>query len=269
MLPRGMLRLARSEALVLARSHRLLVTGILTLTLGLGACSDREEKPAAGQDEAASGASVPAPAAPRGDPSDVRGLLAAARAYAEGGCATARRKLDYCAACETAEQKPLRDLLLAYCREREAPGEARALYEAIITSYPNTEAAVTAIMRVRQIDAAALPPLSDYAGPKPTPLQRPGPAYPTLAESAGIEGSVRLRFDVREDGGVTNVRVIESTPPLLFDSVALYAVSGWEYQPGQAAESQQITLRFDLTEEDVAAGKQAAGEPAAPGEAAK
>jgi protein TonB len=116
---------------------------------------------------------------------------------------------------------------------------------------------------VRQIDAAVLPPLSDYAGPRPTPLERPGPAYPTLAESAGIEGKVRVRFDVREDGGVTNVRVIESTPPLLFDSVALYAVSSWAYEPGRAAESQQITLRFDLPDEEVAAGSAPDGEAAA------
>jgi TonB family protein len=270
MLPLGMLRSARWEALVLARSHRLLVTGIaLTLSFGLGACSADKEKPAAAQEEAAHGASSSAPPAPRGDPNDTRDLLAAARSYAENGCATARRELEYCAACETAEQKPLRDLLLAYCREREAPSGARALYEAIITDYPNTEAAVTAIMRVRQIDAAELPPLGDYAGPKPTPLERPEPAYPTLAQSAGIEGRVRLRFDVRDDGGVTNVRVIESVPPLLFDAVALYAVSSWEYEPGRAAESQQITLRFDLSDEEVAAGKRAAGEPAAPGEAAK
>jgi TonB family protein len=270
-----MLRSCRSEALVSARSHRLLIAGIaLTLTFGLGACGEDEEKPAAGQENAAAegkaqGAGGSAPATSSGDPSDTSGLVAAARAYAEEGCATARRELEYCAACETTEQKPLRDLLLAYCREREAPGEARALYEAIITSHPDTEAAVTAIMRVRQIDAAELPPLGDYAGPKPTPLERPGPAYPTLAESAGIEGKVRVRFDVREDGGVTNVRVVDSTPPLLFDSVALYAVSSWEYQPGQAAESQQITLRFDLTDEEVAAGKRATGEPSATGEAAK
>jgi len=251
---------------VSARSHRLLFTGIaLTLTFALGACGDDKAKPPADQEETAPGAG----SATAGDPSDTRNLVAAERAYAESGCATARRELEYCAACESAEQKPQRDLLLAYCREREASAEARSLYEAIITSYPNTEAAVTAIMRVRQIDAAELPPLSDYTGPRPTPIKRPEPAYPTLAQSAGIEGKVRLRFDVREDGGVTNVRVIESTPPLVFDAVALYAVSSWEYQPGHAAESQQITLRFDLSDEEVAAGKQAAGEPAAPGEAAK
>jgi TonB family protein len=198
--------------------------------------------------------------APVGLASGASSLIAATREYASNGCAAARRRLELCAACDSAEQKPMRDLLLAYCREREAPSEARALYEGIITDHPDTEASVTAIMRVRQLDAAELPRLSEYAGPKPTPIDRPQPAYPTLAENAGLEGKARVRFDVRADGSVGNVRVVESTPPLLFDAVALYSVSSWKFEPGQAAESQQITLRFDLGDEQVAEAQAAAGE---------
>jgi TonB family protein len=247
--------------------RRRLVPASLALALALAGCGKDEAQPAA-----ASAATPPsaAPAAtPSVDASDTRTLLSATLAFAEGNCSVVRRKLEVCAACETPEQKPKRDLLLAYCQERTAPAEARALYEAIVTAHPNTEASNLAIMRVRQIDAAELPPLSDYAGPKPTPIQRYQPAYPTLASQAGIEGSVRLRFDVQADGSVANVRVVESTPPLLFDSVALYAVSSWEYEKGQAAESQQVVLRFDLPDEDVAAARAAAGEAPAPGSAAQ
>jgi TonB family protein len=244
-------------------ARRLARLGLaLACAVGLG-CGQDEGTPASDGAPPSATAAVDVPAPRVASASDSRGLLAATREYAEHGCATARRALELCAACETPEQKPLRDLLLAYCKERESPRDARALYEAIITSYPNTEASVTAIMRVRQIDAAELPPLGDYAGPKPTPLDRPQPAYPSLAERAGVEGRVRVRFDVREDGSVANVRVVESTPPLLFDAVALYAVSSWKYQPGRTAESQQVTLRFDLTDEQVAAAKAAAGEEAA------
>lgn len=254
---------------MIARSNQLL-SASLALALGLAACG-KEEQPAQGAQaaspEAGTAAAASAAAAPGA--SDDTSLLAATRAFAEGNCVAVRRKLEYCAGCETPEQKSQRDLLLAYCREREAPAEARALYEALITNHPDTEAAAMAIMRVRQIDAAELPPLGDYAGPKPTPLQRHQPAYPSLAQQAGIEGKVRVRFDVRDDGGVSNVRVVDSTPPLLFDSVALYAVTGWEYEKGHAAESQQITLRFELSDQEVAAGRRAAGEAAAPGEAAR
>jgi len=249
---------------VIARSCRLAAVCI-ALSFALAACSKDPDEAAAGAAGAAPDASAAptATSAPAGDASDTRSLIAATREYAASGCIVARRRLELCAACETPEQKPLRDLLLAYCRERESPSEARALYEAIITNYPDTEASVTAIMRVRQIDATELPPLADFAGPKPTPIERPQPAYPSLAESAGIEGKVRVRFDVREDGSVANVRVIESTPPLLFDAVALYAVSSWKYEPGGAAESQQVALRFDLPDEEVAAARaSAAGESA-------
>lgn len=245
---------------MIARSRPLAVS-CLSLAFALGACSGDEEKPAA-----APAASTETPADATGDAADT--LADATRDYAEGNCSVARRKLESCAACESAEQKPQRDLLLAYCREREAPAEARVLYEAIITNHPSTEASVISIMRVRQIDAAELPPLATPTGAKPTPIDRPQPAYPSLAEAAGVEGKVRLRFDVQDDGSVANVRVIESTPPLLFDSVALYAVSSWQYEPGQPAESQQVALRFDLPESETEVALPAPAAASA-GEAAK
>ena len=248
------------EELVTARSRHL-AAACIAFTLPLAACSKEEEKTGEPPAIAASAETASASAA-TAEASDTRSLTAATREFAESGCAAARHRLDFCTPCDSTEQKPLRDLLLAYCEERESPAEARALYEAIITNHPDTEASVTAIMRVRQIDAAELPPLTDYVGPKPATRDRPQPAYPTLAQRAGVEGKVRLRFDVREDGSVGNVRVVDSTPPLLFDAVALYAVSSWTYEPGQPAESQQVALRFDLPDEEVAAAKAAAGEAA-------
>jgi TonB family protein len=256
----------------MARSHRLLVAPLaLAFALGL-ACSAEEAEPAqaAAPENAAAAEAPPARAALDADAKAEATLLAAVWDFAEDSCSNVRRKLEYCSGCESAELKPQHDLLLAYCEELATPAEARARYDALITNHPDTEAAAMAIMRIRQIDAAELPPLGDYAGPKPQPIQRHQPAYPSLAQQAGIEGSARVRFDVRDDGGVTNVRVVESTPPLLFDSVALYAVSSWQYEKGQPAESQQITLRFDLSDDEVAAGRAAAGrKPASGGEAAQ
>jgi len=253
MLLRGMLAVLRSEAL-LFHSFRFLPASC-ALALALAACSENDAKSepgAAAPPAAAVAAPAPEPP-PSSAASDTRALIAAARDYADSGCVAARRRLEVCPACETPEQKPLRDLLLAYCAERDSPSQARALYEAIITGHPNTEAAVTAIMRVRQIDAAELPAGGEYGGAKPKPIDRPGPAYPSLAEAARIEGKVRLRFDVRADGGVANARVVESTPPLIFDSVALYAVTSWTYEANAPAEAQQVVLRFDLPDEAAAA----------------
>lgn len=228
---------------------------LLIMALAFAACGKDEAKPAPAADaEAASAdsaalAAASASAGSRADASDTSQLIAATREYAASGCSAARRRLERCTPCEMPEQKPQRDLLLAYCAEREAPASARDLYEAIISNYPSSEASATAIMRVRQIDAAELPALGDSAGPKPAATDRPQPAYPTLAESAGIEGKVRLRFDVSSDGSTENVRVVESSPPLIFDAVALYAVSSWQYVAKSPAESQQVVLRFDLPDE--------------------
>jgi TonB family protein len=236
----------------------LAVISLAALSFAFAACSKEDEKPAAAAAPAAEApeAAPAAAAAQTADSGDMGDIAAATREYAASGCAAARRRLDFCDSCDGAEQKPLRDLLLAHCTERESKEKARELYEAIITNHPNTFASVAAIMHVRQIDAAELPAASDYAGPKPTPVSRPQPAYPPHAEAANVDGRVKLRFDVREDGTVGNARVLESSPPLLFDAVALYAVTSWSYEPGQAAENQQISLRFDLD------GDSAGAEPA-------
>jgi protein TonB len=255
-----------AEALVIASQRAALVIWF-ALGLALAGCSreESEQGAAANAGGGTTEASVAAaPASAGGGATDPASLAAATIEFAQGNCSAARRKLEYCAACESAEHRPNRDLLLAYCKERENASEARALYDALITEHPDTEASVLAIMRVRQIDAAPLPALGDYAGPKPKPLERPQPAYPSLAERAGVEGKVRLRFDVAADGGVSNVRVIESTPPLLFDSTAIYAVTSWRYEPGQAAEGQQVVLSFDLSDEEVAAARAEAGMPLVP-----
>ena len=261
MLPRGMFT-PFVEVSVQARSRHFVLAVALAHSLLFAACSAEQEAAPAAQPSAQEASA--AAASPSTSAADTKTLAAATIDFADGNCSAVRRKLEYCPACETDAQKPNRDLLLAYCAERENPAAARALYDALITAHPNTEAAVLAVMRVRQIDAAELPPLSEYGGPKPTPLDRPQPAYPSLAAQAGVEGKVRLRFDVREDGGISNARVVEATPPLLFDSVALYAVTSWKYEPGRAAESQQITLRFELPDEEIAAARQAAGAPPLP-----
>jgi protein TonB len=51
---------------------------------------------------------------------------------------------------------------------------------------------------------------------------------------------------------VVNVRVIESTPPGMFDKAALQAIQRWRYRPavmdGQTVERRgvQVRLRFQL-----------------------
>jgi protein TonB len=63
-------------------------------------------------------------------------------------------------------------------------------------------------------------------------------------------GFVVVKFDIGENGRVSNVAVVESTPPGIFDDAALTAVRKWVYEPrkenGVAVTSQaKARLVFD------------------------
>ncbi len=84
------------------------------------------------------------------------------------------------------------------------------------------------------------------------PLSRQPPEYPYKAARRGIEGWVRVAFDVTETGDVENVEVIESDPPGVFDIAASRAVSRWRFKPriidGQAVSgkaSQVVEFKLD------------------------
>ena len=83
------------------------------------------------------------------------------------------------------------------------------------------------------------------------PLSRQPPQYPYKAARRGIEGWVRVSFDVTETGGVENVEVIESDPPGTFDKAATQAVYRWRFKPrivngeavpGRASQVVEFTL---------------------------
>ena len=84
------------------------------------------------------------------------------------------------------------------------------------------------------------------------PLSRQPPEYPYKAARRGIEGWVRVAFDVTDTGDVENVEVVESDPPGVFDVAATRAVSRWRFKPrvidGQAVSgkaSQVVEFKLD------------------------
>jgi TonB family protein len=79
----------------------------------------------------------------------------------------------------------------------------------------------------------------------PKPLERANPRYPYSALRKGIEGSVLLEFSVDADGRVVAPRVVEATPPGVFERAALDAVSEWSYQPlGVETKGMKVRLNF-------------------------
>ena len=66
------------------------------------------------------------------------------------------------------------------------------------------------------------------------PLQLLGGAdlvYPDHARAAGVEGVVRVRYDVTAEGRVVNARVDASEPAGVFDDAALALVRSWRFRP--------------------------------------
>lgn len=88
------------------------------------------------------------------------------------------------------------------------------------------------------------------------PLVRVDPVYPARAASNGIEGWVRVQFDITAAGSVTNVVAVESEPGSTFDAAAVQAVQRWRYNPsvvdGRAVEriGMQTLIRFTLEGEE-------------------
>jgi protein TonB len=80
-----------------------------------------------------------------------------------------------------------------------------------------------------------------------SPISREPPKYPAGAERRGITGWVLLEFTVDAKGNVIFPRVVQSSPPGIFDSSALQAVEKWRYQPtGREMPGAQVKLLFKL-----------------------
>jgi protein TonB len=84
-----------------------------------------------------------------------------------------------------------------------------------------------------------------------TALLRVEPDYPRKAAIKGVEGWVKLRFTVLEDGSVTNVIVIDSKPRRVFEKSAIRAIKRWKFKPrivnGKAVKQTAIqVIAFEL-----------------------
>jgi len=81
--------------------------------------------------------------------------------------------------------------------------------------------------------------------------RRVAPDYPQAAVRQGIEGFAEVRFTVTAKGTVSDVSIVQSTPPEIFDRAAIDAVRRWRYEPrtvdGKPTETQlQVKLQFKL-----------------------
>lgn len=81
-------------------------------------------------------------------------------------------------------------------------------------------------------------------------------AYPDQARAAGVEGVVRVRYDVTVDGRVVNAEVDAADPAGVFDAAALALVRSWRFRPAVedgesvAAPARISEVRFQLGDTD-------------------
>lgn len=80
--------------------------------------------------------------------------------------------------------------------------------------------------------------------------------YPSESREAKVEGSVLVSYDVNEEGLVSDVRVLSSSPTGVFDQAAIEFVRTWRFQPQkrsgipEAVENVQSRISFTLDDGD-------------------
>lgn len=84
-----------------------------------------------------------------------------------------------------------------------------------------------------------------------TPIVRIEPRYPVQAARDGLQGWVKLRFSIMEDGSVDDVEVIDAEPRRVFDREAIRALRRWKYSPkvvdGKPMKQPGIQVQLDFT----------------------
>ncbi|QJE72289.1 energy transducer TonB [Aerophototrophica crusticola] len=90
----------------------------------------------------------------------------------------------------------------------------------------------------------------------PAPLVQIPPAYPPDLSNHNLDGKVLVRFDLADDGAVTNLRVVDSSPGLVFEREALEAARAWRYLPsgadlpGTRRRDVRVWVAFRLRDKD-------------------
>jgi protein TonB len=113
-----------------------------------------------------------------------------------------------------------------------------------IQSAPKTPASAA-----RSAQAAGVNPASLAASLKR--IRYTPPEFPSKALSQRLSGSVTVEYTVDTNGEPRDVRVVEATPPGVFDKAAIAAVKRWKYDPvlanGAPVEVPvRTSIRFEL-----------------------
>lgn len=92
--------------------------------------------------------------------------------------------------------------------------------------------------------------IGDLDGPL-TALGRIGPVYPMRAKRRGIQGWVKVKFVVNEQGAVESITLVDAKPAGIFDQSVKRCVSKWRFKPGTVGGRPvktwaETTIKFEL-----------------------
>jgi len=80
----------------------------------------------------------------------------------------------------------------------------------------------------------------------PKVLKKVPPEFPATAVKKGIKtGSVKAQISIAADGKVTEVNIVESTPPKVFDKAVIEALMEWRFEGSGEKQTHELKLVFN------------------------
>jgi protein TonB len=120
---------------------------------------------------------------------------------------------------------------------------------------PPSEPVISAVTPTPPVTPPVIAPPAPPAPPPPKPAVRKvynhisgdPPTYPREAIKAGVDhGHVLARLDIDEKGLVTDVRIVESNPPRVFDREVIRALAQWKFEPDGTKYIGEVDVNFSL-----------------------
>lgn len=110
---------------------------------------------------------------------------------------------------------------------------------------PANPAPAAAAPAQRPAATPATPARSAPAAGPLVPVNTPFPPFPSEAIARGRSmGSVTVRFTVRANGRVADVRVVEARPEGLFERTVIDTLAEWRFEPGAGDRTETRTFNF-------------------------